>query len=110
MKRQDFILNSNGDFPLQDTVINGVWQDTPYGDSDEQHKADIIVYDLGWLKSSPTLGFGVMRYSSSEFNLNTVNKNLQIHMQKDGYNVLSGCVVPKGSGFEINTSKIESVY
>ncbi len=62
MPRQDFLLQPykySGsdevvwDFPLDDFYSNGVLQPTPYGDSDEQHKIDIIVNNIGAIKQFP---------------------------------------------------------
>ena len=100
--RTDFLLNADGDFPLQDTVIDGVWLDTPYGKSDMQHIHDGIVYDLGDLKQFPTYGYGINNYLNSEYN-QSIEGNLRQSLLKDGYNVFPGCVSPvSGGGFIIN--------
>lgn len=107
--RQDFLLNPDGDFPLQDTKINGVMLPTPYGDSDSQHILDIITSDLGWIKQFPTLGFGVYQYRSAEIDLQGIEKKLKIQMDKDGYIVKHGAVAPSQgkNGFTINCSFIK---
>lgn len=92
--REDFILNKDGDFPLQDTVVSGVYMNTPYGDSDDQHKVDIVVYGKGWLKFSPTIGFLVKSYLNSEYKLYDVIKNLKENLEKDGYKTKTGLVLP----------------
>ncbi len=69
MTRQDFLLqNYNGvwDFPLDDFYLNGVIQPTPYGDSDNQHKIDIIVNNIGAIKQFPLLGFGLFKWLKAE--------------------------------------------
>lgn len=102
--RQDFLLNSNGDFPLQDTVIGGVWQDTPYGDSDQQHIADITFYGIGWLKQFPTLGIFISQYLNAENAQQSLDKLSRIQFKSDGYTVQNGFIVPQtGGGFTVNT-------
>lgn len=102
LQRTDFILNQDGDFPLQDTVIGGVWLATPFGKSDQQHIADGIVNDLGDLKQFPTYGFGLYNYLNSEYTQSIEGKLKEV-LKKDGYSVIPGCVSPvKGGGFIIN--------
>jgi tRNA G10 N-methylase Trm11 len=108
--RQDFILNENGWFPLQDTVVNGVWVDTPYGDSDEQHKLDIIVYSKGSLKQTPDLGFNVQRFDNAEIALQDIFQELQEEMKKDGYLTSVGVVGLKDKGFYIDCGYISANY
>ena len=109
--RQDFILNANGDFPLQDTYLNGVIQPTPYGLSDNQHKLDIIVNNLGALKAYPLLGFGVFQYENAEVNLDTIYSSLQTQMASDGYKTVSKAVASDGNGgFTIDTDYITPNY
>lgn len=112
MLREDFLLNADGDFPLQDTIINGVYKDTPYGSSDNQHKADLVVYDKGSVKEHPTIGFGVNNYVSGEFSLFDVEKNLRLTMSADGYQVSNGAVEPSlgNNGFFIKTAFISNDY
>lgn len=110
--REDFLLNSDGDFPLQDTVTaSGVYLDTPYGNSEQQHVKDIIVSELGWIKSSPTLGFGVNKYFFAEsVSYYSIEKKLRDNLEKDGYEALNGVLIPaKGSGFFIDSRKIRRV-
>jgi hypothetical protein len=104
--RTDILLDSDGDFPLEDTYINGVLQDTPYGLSDAQHVEDIIFYNKGSLKQYPTLGFGAKQYINSEFNLQSVYKSLNNEMDSDSYKVSTGVVFPLDEGFDIDTSYI----
>lgn len=105
-KSTDILLNSNGDFPLEDTYINGVIQDTPVGFSDQQHIQDNIEYSEGSLVFDPLIGFGVKRFLNSEYRLNDVFKQLKEKLELDGYEVKSGCVYPSGGGFNIDTSYI----
>lgn len=112
MPRQDFILNADGDFPLQDTVENGVWKDTPYGNSDQQHIKDLIFYDKGWLKLSPTIGFGAKRLINSEYS-QRIESTLKECLQQDGYDCRNGVVYPvagKNTGFAIDTDFIFNTY
>lgn len=107
LKRTDFILNSNGDFPLEDNVVDGMYFDTPIGPSDTQHIKDIIFYGKGALKQFPTLGFNVRQYINSEYNLQNLMKNLKIEMDSDGYNVATGAISPANKkGFYINDKYI----
>jgi hypothetical protein len=108
IQRTDFILNKNGDFPLQDTVVNGVYLDTPFGNSDQQHIADGIFYDLGDLKQSPTYGFGAYNYLNAEYD-QSIESKLKQMLAKDGYIVSPGTVSPvSGGGFLINAK--EKIY
>lgn len=109
--RQDFLLRDDLDFPLEDNIVGGVLLDTPYGYSDEQHKGDLIEYNLGSLKEFPTTGFGVNSYLNSEFNLHGTAQQLQITMNSDGYNVTSGTLSSViGGGFTIATKYITNKY
>lgn len=110
LQRTDFLLNSpviiSGkkvyDFPLQDTVVNGVWLDTPFGSSDFQHVKDGIYYIKGWLKSTPTYGFGINQYLNSEYN-QSIYGGLKQELLKDGYITSPGFVKPVlGGGFIVN--------
>lgn len=101
-QREDFILDKNGDFPLEDTVFQGVYLPTPYGPSDAQHVLDNIFYDKGWNKRSPWIGFGMNNYRNSEFSIHTVTANLEDAMKKDDYKVMFGAVVSNGKkGFTV---------
>jgi len=112
MPRQDFILDKDGDFPLEDTIDNsGKYLPTPYGNSDTQHKIDILMNNFGALKRFPLLGFGIFKYENSEFNLDEVNKNLTLQMKNDGYTVVHGCVsINPDGGFLIDTDYIKNSY
>ena len=109
--RQDFLLNPDGDFPLQDTYINGVIQPTPYGDSDNQHKLDIILNNLGSLKAYPLLGFGAFQYQDAEVNLDAIYSSLEQQMKSDGYKTVSKAVISAHNGsFVIDTDYIYANY
>lgn len=117
--RQDFLLQPfedvNGniyyDFPLDDKVIDGVFYPTPYGKSDNQHKLDIIVNNLGALKRFPLLGFGVLKYEEGEYDQDSVNSALTEQMKNDGYTVKHGAISPDpNGGFIINTDLIVRNY
>jgi tRNA G10 N-methylase Trm11 len=118
--RQDFLLQPYiyagsdeivWDFPLDDFYVNGVLIDTPYGNSDNQHKIDICEYTQGALKQFPLIGFGVFQYQDSEYNLETVYNNLSSSMKMDKYNVTIGVIKPNGkNGFTINTDLITNSY
>jgi len=118
MARQDFLLqkyNYNGvevyDFPLDDFYQNGVLQPTPYGDSDEQHKIDIIVNSQGAIKQFPLLGFGLFKYLQSETNSSELFNSLSSNMKMDGYFAGTGSLVyVKNEGFKIVTDKITNNY
>lgn len=102
LQRTDFILNKDGDFPLQDNVVGGVYLPTPVGNSDQQHIADGIFYDLGDLKQFPTYGFGVFNYLNAEYD-QSVESKLKQMLAKDGYTVNPGAVIPvSGGGFIID--------
>jgi hypothetical protein len=116
--RQDFILqptseldefgNTVYDFPLADTVVGGVYQPTPYGNSDQQHIQDGILAFIGWWKQYQSYGFGLMQYFSSEYN-QIIFANLKNMLSRDGYSVSQYAIVKKGKGFMIDTSKIVPV-
>lgn len=116
--RQDFLLQPytyNGievwDFPLDDFYLNGVIQPTPYGNSDEQHKIDIIVNNIGAIKQFPLLGFGLFKRLNSEFDTNEVNTSLSQNMKSDGYLVKSGAVTKDSNGkLNINLKLIVPNY
>lgn len=105
--RKDFILDENGDFPLEDTVVGGVYLDTPYGNSDPQHILDLLQYGYGHLKKEPNVGFLMSNYLNSEFNLQSVYNSLEDTMKKDDYHIRVGVLNPvSGGGFIIDTSYI----
>jgi hypothetical protein len=106
--REDFLLDKTGDFPLEDTIVNGIYQETPYGSSDHQHVRDIIFDGQGATKSYPIIGFAIKRYLNSEYNLYTVEKELSYHLGLDGYGIKTGAVIPNAAtkGFDINTAYI----
>ncbi len=109
--RQDFILNEDGSFPLQDTVVNGIWLDTPYGNSDEQHIADIIFYQKGWLQTDLLLGFGISQYDNAEISIQDISDDLNTELKKDGYITKSKVIQIIGKdGFTIDSSYIENNY
>jgi hypothetical protein len=111
IKRQDFILDENGDFPLEDTIINDIYLPTPYGNSDNQHKTDCILYNKGALKQFPTSGFGVTIYLESEYDADNVYSNLSEQMKNDGYSLSNKAVYPVANGgFNIETDLIQSIY
>lgn len=109
--RQDFLLDSDGDFPLEDTIVNGVYLPTPYGNSDNQHKIDIIFFNTGSLKQYPTEGFGIFKYENSEYDADNVYSNLSQEVKDDGYKLMSGSIYPVSEGgFDINTDLITNNY
>lgn len=109
--RTDFLDNADGDFPLEDTVVNGVYQDTPIGFSDRQHARDNILYHKGWLKHAPTTGFAASSYYNSEMIGANPERELRIVLQADGYDFKTGCIqrVSGGEGFFIDDSFIYRV-
>lgn len=118
-RRKDFLLqpyqDANGntyyDFPLEDTISpDGVYLPTPYGFSDDQHKLDIILCNLGSLKRFPLLGFGILQYEKAEYDQDSVNASLIAQMKSDGYRVNHGAVIPNGNGFVIDTDYISKNY
>jgi hypothetical protein len=105
--RTDFLLDEDGDFPLEDNVVNGVYLDTPFGESDKQHIEDVIFFNIGHLKRRPIYDFGVIQYLNSEYNLEKIMKNLKGSLEKDDYEIKDGCVIPAiGGGFLIDTKFI----
>ena len=108
-QRTDFLLDPDGDFPLEDVYVNGVIQNTNYGNSDNQHIFDDIVYSTGSLKEFPTFGFGVTNYENAEYN-NSIFNTLKQVLSQDGYTVTSGTIKSVGNGFVINTSYINNSY
>jgi len=119
MPRQDFLLQPNTDsqgnvyydFPLDDTVIDGVYLPTPYGNSDNQHIIDIIFIWKGAIKQFPLLGFGLFQYQNGEYNKNLVFSSLSDQMKSDGYLVKNGAISSDGSnGFNIDTDFIFPNY
>lgn len=117
--RQDFLLQpfdyGNGeitwDFPLDDTIVDGVYLPTPYGDSDDQHIIDIIVGVKGGLKQFPLLGFGLFSYLNGEFISSQIFSALSTNMKMDGYTVKQGCIQSvQGGGFTINRALILPAY
>src|SRR5690606_11177335 len=106
--RTDFILTSDGDFPLEETYLNNIHIDTPIGLSDQQHIQDNIEYSEGELKFAPLIGFGVRFKINAEFSLYKVTKELKAKMMLDKYTILTGCLSPQaGGGYTIDTTYIQ---
>ena len=118
--RQDFLLQPYiypgipdpvWDFPLDDFYVNGVIQPTPYGDSDNQHKIDIIVNNIGAIKQFPLLGFGLFQWQNSEAPIDEIDTSLTQNMKRDLYLVQIGALIPSNDGnFTIDYSKIVPNY
>lgn len=118
--RQDFLLQPYvypgssevvWDFPLDDFYINGQIQPTPYGDSDNQHKLDIIVNSIGSIKQFPLLGFGLFQWLNSESQSDIIFSALSKNMNTDLYKVLQGAITPSNDGkFTIDYSMILPAY
>lgn len=107
MIRTDFILDTDGDFPLDDFISGGIYLDTPINESDPQHILDNIMAHPGQFKQYPPVGFGASRYKNSEYSLNGVSRSLNIALDKDQYASQNGVISPKkGAGFDINTNLI----
>ena len=64
--RQDILLDSNGDFPLEDIIQGGVYIPTPYGVSDTQHCIDLVFDCLGATKEIPNIAFNASQYLKAE--------------------------------------------
>lgn len=105
-RRTDFMLDEDGDFPLEDTYIGGKLQDTPLCYSDQQHIKDLIEYSPGDLIFSPLTGFSIKSKLNGEFKLNELSKSLKNIMNLDGYKILTGVLSPVFGGFKITTSFI----
>lgn len=109
--REDFLVDENGDFPLEDTIINGVYQNTPYGNSDDQHKIDNVFYAKGAIAQYPLFGFGIVQYQNSEYDADNVYSALQQQVSTDGYKLNNGAVIPGiENGFAIDTDFIVPNY
>lgn len=117
-KRQDFLLqkyNYNGkevwDFPLDDFTFNGILQSTPYGDSDNQHKLDITVNNIGAIKKFPLLGFGVFKYQNSEYQSGDMFNSFSQNMKSDLYNTGVGAIKQVGDkNISINLDLVAPSY
>lgn len=96
--RTDILLDEDGDFPLEDLIINGILIDTPIGESDFQHIQDNIIYNKNSLKQYPLLGFGVKSYLNSEFKLQSTYKALSDAMNYDDYKISTGVLMPPPEG------------
>lgn len=105
---QDFLLDKNGDFPISDSVQNGIYLDSPYGASDSQHVTDLIICEKGYLKQFPTDGFGVFKYLNSESSVQTMERNLRISLDSDGYKAENGAVYPSKDGPKIDQNYISN--
>lgn len=107
-KRTDFILDSNGDFPLEDFKQGGVYFPTQVADSDGQHIEDIIMNGFGSCKKNPQIGFNAISYINSEYTLNNALSSLNENLKKDDYYSKTGVISPvDGGGFNIDSGFIE---
>ena len=55
--------------------------------SDEQHIEDIITSFLGWWKEYPALGVGIKQYQGSSGMEQTMEREIKLQLQGDGYTV-----------------------
>ena len=95
--RTDFLLDIDGDFPLEDNIVAGVQLDTPFGVSENQHILDCIVNGYGSIKQSPNFGFGAIQYLNSE-SMASMESNLRTELWKDGYSISVGVVSKNNKG------------
>lgn len=106
--REDFIMLSNGDFPLEDVYKNGILQPTNYGFSENQHLKDLLEYDKGDLISDPSAGFGINNRLNSEIDVYSLQKELTMELEKDKFTANTGVIVPVGKdGFIVDGTKIK---
>lgn len=79
MARQDILLTDENDL----TITDG---DFVIGDSDNQHVALIVEAVKGEIRSSPDLGFGILRYlKKTDQSKRDFLRNLKVELEKDGY-------------------------
>ncbi|MBN2669992.1 MAG: hypothetical protein JXR60_12295 [Bacteroidales bacterium] len=79
MAREDILTDDNNE--LQ--IVNG---DFSIGVSDNQHVDTIFKAQKGEIRSSPHLGFGVIRYIKKTVNkFRVFLRNLKVELEKDGY-------------------------
>lgn len=85
-KAYDYLLDENGDLLFKDG-------DLVVGESDEQHIKDTLNAEPGWWKQYPTDGVGIRRYLGAPSGRQRLQKDIKIHLQRDGYVFVSPPVV-----------------
>lgn len=68
-----------------DLVISG--GDLVYTDSTEQHQADIIYSEKGWLKFTPSLGVGLLQYVNETGTAPGLAGIIREELERDGMTV-----------------------
>ena len=79
MAVKDYLTDENGDLAFYQG-------DLKVGFSDEQHKDDIIVSEIGSWKEFPTLGVGISKYLNGP-NFQEAKKYIKLHLETDSYKV-----------------------
>jgi hypothetical protein len=78
MEAQDILLTTDYDLAISDG-------DFVIGESDNQHIELIIQTATGAWKQFPTLGVGIIRYSGSTGQINTLRREINVNLKADGY-------------------------
>jgi hypothetical protein len=79
---QDFLSDASGDLLVQ----NG---DLVVGPSDQQHIEDIISSAPGWWKQFPAIGVNIFQFLNSVGQEQTLEKQIILQLQSDGFTVTS---------------------
>ena len=78
MEAQDILLTTDYDLAISDG-------DFVVGESDNQHIELIINTATGAWKQYPTLGVGIIKYSGSTGQINSLRRDININLKADGY-------------------------
>lgn len=77
------------------------------GESDQQHCIDTINAFPGWWKENPLDGVGIMAYSKSPSDLQTITQKMRIELSSDNYSLKSPSVTLSPAGQMIINPNID---
>jgi len=81
------------DLNIEDNDLVITAGDFEISESDKQHIQDIIESFTGWWKEFPALGVGIKQYQASSGMEQTIERQIKLQLQGDGYSVDGAKVV-----------------
>lgn len=99
---KDILLDDTGDLRIE----NG---DFVVGESDAQHLMLIVNLMAGSIKQFPLQGVGIMQYSGSSGQAQTVRREIKVKAEADGYsNVTVDLLQDENGVFQYNVDAVRS--
>ena len=95
-KRYDLKLDDDGDLFISSAG------DFVFAPSDEQHTDDVIRAGPCWWKQYPDNGVNIGVYANGSFDKQTLQKNIKVQLQADGYNASPKVNYSSDGGLTVN--------